>query len=298
MAKIVQCVPNFSEGRDLEKIEKIVEPLRGKEGVKLLNYEADKDYNRVVVTVIGEPEAVKNAIIESIGVATAVIDMTKHEGQHSRMGATDVVPFIPIKGMSMDEAVQLSKETAKEVWKRYNIPVFLYEKAATKPERENLATVRKGQFEGMPEKLKDPNWNPDFGNNNIHPTAGVTAIGARMPLIAYNINLDTSNIEIAKKIAKCIRHSSGGLRFVKAGPVEIPERGIVQVTMNLTDYTKTAMYRAFEMVKMEARRYGVNVLGSEIVGLVPMEALADTAAYYLGLENFGMDKILESGLME
>ncbi|SHH00468.1 glutamate formimidoyltransferase [Tepidibacter thalassicus] len=298
MAKIVECVPNFSEGRDLEKIEKIVEPLRGKEGVKLLNYEADKDYNRLVVTVIGEPGAVKNAVIQSIGVATNLIDMNKHRGQHSRMGATDVVPFIPIKGMSMEEAIQLSRETAKEVWEKYNIPVFLYEKSATKPERENLATIRKGQFEGMSEKLKDPNWKPDFGESKIHPTAGVTAIGARMPLIAYNINLDTTNIEIANKIAKCIRHSSGGLRFVKAGPVEIPEKGIVQVTMNLTDYTKTAMYRAFEMVKMEAKRYGVNVLGSEIVGLVPMEALADTAAYYLGLENFNMDKILESGLME
>ncbi|MCT4508412.1 MAG: glutamate formimidoyltransferase [Tepidibacter sp.] len=298
MAKIVQCVPNFSEGRDLEKIEKIVDPLRGKEGVKLLNYEADKDYNRVVVTVIGEPEAVKNAVVEAIGVAAKEIDMTKHEGQHSRMGATDVVPFIPIKEMGMDEAVELANSCAKEVWEKHNVPVFLYEKAATKPDRENLATVRKGQFEGMSEKLKDPNWHPDFGENKIHPTAGITAVGARMPLIAYNINLDTTNIEIANKIARCIRHSNGGFRFCKAGPVEIPERNIVQVTMNLTDYTKTSMYRVFETVRMEAKRYGVNVMGSEVVGLVPMEAIADTAAYYLGLENFGMDKILETGLME
>lgn len=298
MAKIVECVPNFSEGRDTEKIEKIVNPLRGKKGVKLLNYEADKDYNRLVVTVIGEPEAVKNAIIESIGVAAEVIDMRVHQGQHSRMGATDVVPFIPIKDMTEEEAINLSKEVAREVGEKYNIPVFLYEKSATKPERENLATVRKGQFEGMEEKLKDPNWKPDFGPDKVHSSAGVTAIGARMPLIAYNINLDTNNLEIANKIAKCIRHSSGGLRYCKAGPVEIPEKGITQVTMNLTDYTRTSMYRAFEMVKMEARRYGVNLLGSEIVGLVPMEAIADTAAYYLGLENFDMDKILETGLME
>lgn len=298
MAKIVQCVPNFSEGRDLEKIEKIVQPLRGKQGVKLLNYEADKDYNRVVVTVIGEPQAVKNAVVEAIGVAAQVIDMREHKGQHSRMGASDVVPFIPIKDMTMAEAVELSKEAAKEISEKYDIPVFLYEKSATKPERENLATVRKGEFEGMEEKLQDPNWKPDFGPAKVHPTAGVTGVGARMPLIAYNINLDTSNIEVANKIAKCIRHSSGGFRFCKAGPVEIPEKGIVQVTMNLTDYTKTAMYRAFETVKMEAKRYGVNVLGSEVVGLVPMEAIADTAAYYLGLENFSMDKILESGLME
>lgn len=296
--KVVQCVPNFSEGRDLDKIEKIVSPLRGKEGVKLLNYEADKDYNRVVVTVIGEPEAVKNAVVEAIGVATEVIDMTKHEGQHSRMGASDVVPFIPIKNMSMTEAVELAKETGKEIAERYSVPVFLYEKAAAKPQRENLAKVRKGQFEGMPEKLQDPEWKPDFGEAKIHPTAGVTAVGARMPLVAYNIDLDTDNIEIANKIARAIRHSGGGYRFIKAGGVEIPERGITQVTMNLTDYTKTAIYRAFEAVKMEARRYGVNVLGSEVVGLVPMEALIDTAAYYLGLYGFSMDKVLETSLME
>lgn len=296
--KIVEVVPNFSEGRDLDKIEKIVSPFRGKEGVKLLNYEADKDYNRVVVTVMGEPEAVKNAVVEAVGVAAEVIDMTKHEGQHSRMGATDVIPFIPIKNMSMTEAIELAKETGKELAEKHNIPVFLYEKAASKPERENLAKVRKGQFEGMPEKLKDTEWKPDFGEAKIHPTAGVTAVGARMPLVAYNIDLDTDDVEIANKIARAIRHSGGGYRFVKAGGVEIPERGITQVTMNLTDYTKTAMYRAFEAVKMEARRYGVNVLGSEVVGLVPMEALIDTAAYYLGLYGFSMDKVLETNLME
>lgn len=296
--KIVQCVPNFSEGRDFDKIDKIVSPLRGKEGVKLLNYEADKDYNRVVVTVIGEPKAVKNAVVEAVGVASEVIDMTKHEGQHSRMGASDVVPFIPIKNMTMTEAIELAKETGKEISEKYNIPIFLYEKAATKPARENLAKVRKGQFEGMAEKLKDPEWKPDFGEAKIHQTAGVTAVGARMPLVAYNIDLDTDNIEIANRIARTIRHSGGGYRFIKAGGVEIPERRITQVTMNLTDYTKTAIYRAFEAVKMEAKRYGVNVLGSEIVGLVPMEALIDTASYYLGLYGFSMDKVLETSLME
>ena len=295
---IVQCVPNFSEGRDLEKIEKIVSPLRGKEGVKLLNYEADKDYNRVVVTVIGEPQAVKNAVLEAIGVATEVIDMNTHKGQHSRFGATDVCPFIPIKDMTMEDAVNLAREMGQEVANRYDIPVFLYENAASKPERENLATVRKGEYEGLDAKLADPNWYPDFGANTKHPNAGAIAVGARRPLIAYNINLDTPNIQIASNIAKAIRHSSGGFRFIKAGPVEIPERGITQVTMNLTDYTKTAMYRAFETVKMEARRYGVNVTGSEVVGLCPMEALIDTAAYYLGLENFSMDKVLETSLME
>lgn len=289
---IVQCVPNFSEGVDLEKIEKIVNPLRGVPGVKLLNYEADKDYNRVVVTVIGEPQAVKKAVFEAIGVASEVIDMNNHKGQHSRFGACDVCPFIPIKGMTMEDAVALSKELGEMVGQSYNIPVFLYEASATKPERENLAVVRKGEYEGLDEKLKDPAWEPDFGPAKKHPTAGAIAIGARKPLIAYNINLDTPNIEIASKIAKTIRHSSGGYRYIKAGPVEVPERNITQVTMNLTDYNKTAIYRAFEAVKMEARRYGVNVTGSEIVGLCPMEALIDTAAYYLGLENFSLDKVL------
>ncbi|WP_105617169.1 glutamate formimidoyltransferase [Vallitalea okinawensis] len=296
--KIVECVPNFSEGRDLDKIEKIVTPLRGKEGVKLLNYEADKDYNRVVVTVMGEPEAVKNAVIEAIGVATELIDLNVHEGQHSRMGATDVVPFIPIKNMTTEECVELANEVGEEISKRYNIPVFLYEKAACKPIRENLAKIRKGQFEGMAEKLQDPEWAPDFGEAKIHPTAGVTAVGARMPLVAYNIDLDTDNVEIANKIAKCIRHSGGGFRFIKAGGVKIEERGITQVTMNITDYTRTSMYRVFETVKMEAKRYGVNVLGSEVVGLVPMEALIDSAAYYLGLYGFSMDKVIETNLME
>lgn len=295
---IVQCVPNFSEGRDLEKIEKIIHPLRGKEGVKLLNYEGDKNYNRLVVTVIGEPKKVKDAVLEAIGVATELIDMNNHKGQHSRFGATDVCPFIPIKDMSMDDAVNLARELGKEVSEKYGIPVFLYENAATKPERENLANVRKGEYEGLDEKFKDSKWSPDFGEAKKHSTAGAIAIGARKPLIAYNINLDTKNIEIASKIAKTIRHSSGGYRFIKAGPVEVPERNITQVTMNLTDYTKTSMYRAFEAVKMEARRYGVNVMGSEIVGLCPMEALIDVSAYYLGLENFDLSKVLETNLME
>ena len=295
---IVQCVPNFSEGRDLEKIEKIVTPLRGKEGVKLLNYEADENYNRVVVTVIGDPQKVKNAVLEAIGVAKDVIDMNVHKGQHSRFGATDVCPFIPIKDMTMEDAINIAKELGEEVAEKYEIPVFLYEQAASKPERENLATVRKGEYEGLDTKLKDENWVPDFGQAKKHPSAGAIAIGARRPLIAYNINLDTQDLNIASKIAKTIRFSSGGYRYIKAGPVEIPERKLTQVTMNLTDYTKTSMYRAFEAVKMEAKRYGVNVTGSEVVGLCPMEALIDVAGYYLGLENFSLDKVLETSLME
>ncbi|MBC8391082.1 MAG: glutamate formimidoyltransferase [Deltaproteobacteria bacterium] len=298
MKKIIECVPNFSEGRDVEKIEKIVDPFRGMEGVKLLDYQRDEDHNRLVVTAIGSPAPLKKAAIEAIGAAVSIIDMNSHEGQHPRMGAVDVVPFIPIRNTSMAEAVELSKEVAREVSETYDLPVFLYEKSATRPERENLANIRKGQFEGMAEKMKRPEWKSDFGPPTVHPTAGVTAIGARMPLVAFNVNLDTNKIEIADQIAKKVRHLSGGLRYCKGIGIELKERGIVQVSMNMTDYTKTALYRAFELIKIEAGRYGVNVVGSEIIGLVPMEALVDTAAYYLGIEDFSMEQVLEARLLE
>lgn len=296
MNRIIECVPNFSEGRDLNKVEKILDSFRGKRDVKLLDYSSDEDHNRTVVTVVGEPEALKDAIVEAIGKAVELIDLTKHEGQHPRMGAVDVVPFIPIRNVSVDEADALAKEVAAEASEKFGLPFFLYEKSASAPHRENLATVRKGQFEGMAEKMKDPSWKPDFGPETIHPTAGVTAIGARMPLVAYNINLATNNLEIANKIAKQVRFLSGGFRFVKALGIELEDRGIVQVSMNLTDYTKSAIYRVFETVKMEAARYGVSIVGSEIVGLVPMQALVDTADYYLRLENFSMDQVLETRL--
>ncbi len=296
--KMMECVPNFSEGRDLEKIDKIVSPFRAKAGVKLLDYSNDEDHNRLVVTVAGEPEALKAAVIEAIDVAIGLIDLNHHRGQHPRMGAVDVVPFIPIKGCTMDEAIALSKDVAKEVAQRYQLPVFLYEKSASAPHRENLAAIRKGEFEGMAEKIHQPEWHPDFGPEERHPTAGTVAIGARMPLVAYNINLNTPSLEIAQDIAKKIRFIGGGLRYCKAMGVELKERGITQVSINMTDYTKTALYRAMEMVRFEARRYGVSVVGSEIIGLVPMEALIDTASYYLGLENFSMQQILEARIME
>jgi glutamate formiminotransferase len=296
--KIVECVPNFSEGRDLEKVEKIAGAFRAKEGVKLLDYSADKDHNRMVVTVAGEPEAVKRAVIEAIGVAVENIDLNHHEGQHPRMGAVDVVPFIPIRNMSMDEAVALSKEVGKEVADRYGLPVFLYEKAASAPHRENLSVIRKGEFEGLKEKMTQPEWKPDFGPEQPHPTAGGVVIGARMPLVAYNVNLNTNKLEIADAIAKKVRFLGGGLRFCKAMGVELTDRGIVQVSMNLTDFTKTAIYRAHELVRIEAHRYGVSIAGAEIIGLVPMDALIDTAAYYLGLEDFSTKQVLETHLME
>ena len=290
----MECVPNFSEGRDLQKIDKIVAPFRGKQGVKLLDYSNDEDHNRLVVTVVGEPEPLRDAVLEAIGVAVELIDLNHHQGQHPRMGAVDVVPFIPIRNVTMEEAVALSKEVGKEVAKRYNLPVFLYEKSASAPHRENLAAVRKGEFEGMAEKIKQPEWHPDFGLVERHPTAGTVAIGARMPLVAYNINLNTPSLEIAHDIAKKIRFIGGGLRYCKAMGVELKDRGITQVSINMTDYTRTALYRAFELVRVEARRYGVSIVGSEIIGLVPMEALIDTASYYLGLENFSMEQVLEA----
>lgn len=298
MNKIIECVPNFSEGRDLQKIDQIVAPFRGCQGVKLLDYSHDEDHNRLVVTVVGEPEPLREAVLEAIGVAVQLIDLNSHQGQHPRMGAVDVVPFIPIKNVTMEEAVALSKEVAEEAAKRYGLPVFLYEKSASASHRENLAAIRKGEFEGMVEKMKQPEWHPDFGPAERHATAGTVAIGARMPLVAYNVNLNTPSLEIAHDIAKKVRFVGGGLRYCKAMGVELKDRGITQVSINMTDFTRTSLYRAFELVRIEARRYGVSIVGSEIIGLVPMEALIDTASYYLGLENFSMQQVLEARIME
>jgi glutamate formiminotransferase len=214
------------------------------------------------------------------------------------MGAIDVVPFIPIKNVSMTEAVELSREVAREASEKYNLPIFMYEKAATDPQRENLANIRKGEFEGMAEKVKLPEWKPDYGPAQVHPTAGATVVGARMPLVAFNVNLNTNSMDVANKIARNVRFLNGGLRYCKAIGIELKDRGIVQISMNMTDYTKTALYRAFELVRIEAARYGVSIVGSEVIGLLPMEALIDTAVYYLGIEDFSMEQILENRLME
>jgi glutamate formiminotransferase len=296
--RIVECVPNFSEGRDLGKIANIVAPFRGREGVKFLDYQRDEDHNRCVVTVVGEPEALAAAVLEAMGVAVAAIDMRTHTGQHPRMGAVDVVPFIPVKNVSMTEAIELSRRVAEAAAGKLGLPIFLYEESATAAHRRNLADIRKGQFEGMAEKVMLPEWKPDFGPAGVHPTAGVTAVGARMPLVAYNVNLGTADLEIANDIARKVRHLSGGLRYCKAIGIELKDRGIVQVSINMTDYTRTALYRVFELIRIEARRWGVPVVGSEIVGLVPMAALIDTAAYYLQLENFTSEQVLESRIYE
>lgn len=298
MNQIIECVPNFSEGRDHEKMEKILDCFRGKPGVKLLDYSNDENHNRMVVTLVGEREPLKEAIIESVGKAVELIDLNKHEGQHPRMGAVDVIPFIPIRNSSMEECIELSKEVGQAVAEKYDFPVFLYEKSASAPHRENLAKIRKGEFEGMEEKIHDQEWHPDFGPEKRHPTAGTVAIGARMPLVAFNINLNTDRLDIATAIGKRIRHINGGFRFCKAMGVDLSDRGIVQVSINMTDFTRTSLYRVFETVKFEAARWGVTIAGSEIVGLVPMAAIADTAEYYLGLEDFSIKQVLESRIME
>lgn len=298
MQQIIECVPNFSEGRDQQKIEKIVDNFRGRKGVKLLDYSADEDHNRCVVTVMGERDALRDAVIAAVGTAVEIIDLTTHSGQHPRMGAVDVIPFIPIKGVTMEECIDLSKEVGRTVAQLYSLPVFLYEKSAYAPHRENLAAIRKGEFEGMEEKIQLPEWAPDYGPKHRHPTAGTVAIGARMPLVAFNINLNTPRLDIATAISKKIRHINGGYRFVKALGVDLADRGIVQVSINMTDFTRTSLYRVFETVRFEARRWGVTIAGSEIIGLVPMQALVDTAEYYLGLEDFSIDQVLETRIAE
>ena len=293
--KIVECVPNFSEGRNGKVIEKIADAFRV-DGVKLLDYSADVDHNRSVFTVAGEPTELAEAVINAVGVAKDNIDLTKQSGEHPRIGAADVVPFVPIKNVSVEETVELSKFVGQQIATRHGVPVYLYEKSATAANRVNLADIRKGQFEGLSEKMKAEEWKPDFGNSEPHPTAGATVVGCRPFLVAFNVNLDTPDVEIATKIARRVRFINGGLRFVKALGVKLNSRNVAQVTMNLTDYTKTPVYAAFETVRMEARRYGVNVIGTEIIGLIPQQALLDCVEYYLQIENFSSDKVLENNL--
>ncbi|WP_455257550.1 glutamate formimidoyltransferase [Peptoniphilus asaccharolyticus] len=295
--KRVMCIPNYSEGRDLEKVDKIVECFRAKENVKLVDYQADKDHNRTVVEVIGEPEAVIKAVIESVKVAQEVIDMTQHEGAHPRMGAVDVVPFVPITEVTTEDCVEYAKEVGKAIGE-LGIPVYLYEDAATTPGRQNLAKVRKGQYEGFFEKIKEEEWKPDFGPQEMNAKSGATAVGARFHLVAFNVNLNTDKVEIADAIAKKVRHIGGGLRFAKAIGLPLEERGQVQVSMNLVNFEKTRIYQALEMVKSEAKRYGVTVYGTEIIGMVPLQALIDSAAYYMQIEEFSAEQVIETLLIE
>lgn len=297
MRKLMECVPNFSEGRDEALVEKIVDEVRKVEGITILDYSSDKDHNRTVLTMIGSPDQVKEAAINSAKKAAELIDMSKHEGAHPRMGATDVIPFTPVSNITIDECIEVAKEVGDEIGS-WGIPIYLYEDAATVPERKNLAKVRKGQYEAFFEKIKEEEWKPDFGPQEMNVKSGCTAVGARVPLVAFNVNLDTPDVEIANKIAKTVRHIGGGLRFVKGIGLKLEERNQTQVSMNLVNYEKTAVYQAFEMVKMEAKRYGVNIVGSEVIGTVPMKSLLDAAEYYLQIENFDIDQILEKRLLD
>src|SRR5512141_1649665 len=294
MSTLVECVPNFSEGRDKAKVDAIVEAMKVP-GVYLLDREMDADHNRCVITLVGDREAIAEAAIRGVGKAAELIDLTRHQGAHPRMGAADVIPFIPIDGVTLEDCVAIARKVGEEIWRRFQIPVYLYEAAATTPERQNLENIRRGQFEGVREEISvNPARKPDFGEARLHPTAGATVVGARKFLIAYNIFLNTPDVEIAKKIAKTIRFSSGGFRYVKAAG--FPVRGLAQVSMNLTDFEQTPIARAFEFVKREAARYGAMPVSSEIVGLIPKKALEDAAEWFLQLENFDSSLILENRL--
>lgn len=295
--KLIESVPNFSEGRRKEVVEKIVREAEKYENVWVLDWSMDADHNRSVVTLVGEPANVLNALFDMTKKAAELIDLRNHRGEHPRMGATDVIPLVPLFNTTMEECVEYSRMLGKRIGEELGIPVYLYEKSATRPERQNLAEIRKGEFEGFFQKIKDPNWKPDFGPDRVHPTAGVVAVGAREFLIAFNVNLGTRDVRIAEAIARAVRNSSGGFRYVKAMGVELKEKGMVQVSMNITNYKKSPIHRVFELIKIEAERYGVPILGTEIVGLFPLEAILDVASFYLKTE-LKNKKVIESNLLE
>jgi glutamate formiminotransferase len=296
---IVECVPNFSEGRDASKVDAIIAAITSVPGVVVLDREMDADHNRSVVTFAASAETVAEAAIRGVERAVALIDLNHHTGVHPRIGAADVVPFVPVDGVTLEDCIKIAERAAADIWRRVHVPVYLYEAAARRPDRVNLENIRKGQFEGLREEVRtNPDRRPDFGDAELHPTAGATVIGARKFLIAYNINLNTADVNIAKRIAKTIRFSSGGFRYVKAMGVQLASRNLAQVSMNLTDFEQTPIHRVFETVRSEAARYGVGIAGSEIVGLIPNQAVAMSAEWYLQVENFRPDLILENRLAQ
>jgi len=295
---IIECVPNISEGTRPDVVANIADALRAVPGLRVLDVQSDATHNRSVLTLAGDAAAMRAAIPLLFSEAVAAIDLRSHRGEHPRMGAVDVVPFIPIAGVTMAECVALAREVADDVATRMQVPIYLYEEASANPARKNLEDIRRGEFEGLAAKMAQPGWAPDFGPATPHPTAGASVVGARMPLIAYNINLDTDRLDVAKRIATAIRMSSGGLRFVKAMGIALEDRRIVQVSINLTNFEKTPVFRVFDLVKREAARYGVTVLESEVVGLIPQAALLQAAEYYLQLEGFSSQQVLENRLRE
>ena len=298
MPKIIECIPNFSEGRDQSVIDALAAAAKSVPGVSLLDYSADASHHRSVFTLVGDELGIGEAAFRLAMLAAEKIDLTKHEGEHPRMGAVDVMPFVPVKGATMAECVAVAKRVGARISQEIGIPVFLYEEAATAENRRNLATIRKGQFEGMAEKMRKPEWSPDYGEPQPHPTAGVVAVGARMPLVAFNVNLSTSDLSIADRIAKIVRGSSGGFKYCKGIGVMLADRNIAQVSMNMVNYEGTPLYRVVELIRAEAKRYGVTVIGTEIIGLAPAKALIDCAEYYLQIEHFDYGKqVLENHIL-
>ncbi len=295
--RLLECVPNISEGRDREKIASVAGELEKHRGVKLLDYSSDKDHHRSVFTFIGPPEAVLDAAFSFTMKALDLIDMREHKGGHPRLGAVDVVPFVPIQGVEMEEAVRIGREFGKRMGKR-GVPIFFYEEAATRPERKDLPSIRKGEYEGLAEKLKDPDWKPDEGPDRFNPKSGATVVGARFPLVAYNVNLKTRNFSIAKEIAKKVRFKDGGFPHVRAMGVDLKEKGMVQVSMNLTHYRVTNLPRVYEFIKEEALKKGVEIEGSEIVGMIPLGVLEGVAQYYLKCQEFSLRQVIEERILE
>jgi glutamate formiminotransferase len=298
MAEIIECVPNISEGAKTDVVEKVADRVRAVEGVKLLNVAPDAAQNRTVFTMVGDAKSLKEAIDALFDETLKHVDLTKHKGEHPRMGAVDVVPFVPIVGATVDDCVELSKEVGAMIAEKYNVPVFLYESSASASHRKNLAKIRKGEFEGFAEKIKEDDWKPDYGPDEVHPTAGVVGVGARPFLIAFNVNLGTGNLAVAEKIANEVRHIGGGLRFVKAKGFETDDPNVMQVSMNLTNFEKTPVFRVVEMIRREAARYGVSIVGCEVVGMIPLQALIDVADWYLQLIDFSRDQVLETMIFE
>lgn len=296
--QLIECVPNFSEGRRPEVIEAIVEPFRRRPGCTLLDYRADKDHNRLVVSLVGQPEPIQDALMESARAALQSIDLEEHRGGHPRIGALDVIPFIPIRNIDMKTCVQIARDFGRRFQKETGVPVYFYEEAALRPERKNLEVIRKGQFETLKTEITRPERHPDVGEPKVHPKAGATVIGARKFLIAFNVNLGTKDLNVAKQIAKAVRSSSGGLSHVKAIGLALEERGLTQVSMNIVDHEKNSLYRVVEMIRMEAGRWGVPVVESEVYGLVPAAALLDSAAYYMQLAGFEPKQVLELALLD
>lgn len=297
MNELYECIPNYSVGRDQETTYQIASCFEDQNEVNLIDYSADEDHNRLVVTAIGSSAGLTRSCLESVEVALANIDMNEHRGEHPRMGAVDVIPFVPVKNTTMANAVEVAKSLGEKIGGHFELPVYLYEKAATSPKRENLADIRRGEFEGFSKKISKDKWKPDFGPDQVHPTGGVTAVGARKPLIAFNVNLMTDDISIAKRISRQVRGSSGGFRYCKAMAVDLDEENLTQVSMNMTDYTKTPLHQVYESIKSEANRYGVEVAESEIIGITPADALLETAKHYLQLNDFSSDQIIENRLL-